>query len=45
MHCLDVPKTSANLRWNALAEVKWCHKLSGSDNTFYAVGVRYHYNL
>jgi len=44
MHCLDASKTSANLRWNALAEVKWCHKLSGSVNTPYAVGVRYHYN-
>jgi hypothetical protein len=43
MDCIDVSKTPANLRWNALAEVKWCQKLSGSDNTLYAVGVRYHY--
>jgi hypothetical protein len=43
MDCIDVSKTPANLRWNALAEVKWCQKLSGSDNTQYAVGVRYHY--
>jgi hypothetical protein len=43
MGCVDVSKTPANLRWNALAEVKWCQKLSDSDNTLYAVGVRYHY--
>jgi len=45
MDCVDVPKTSTKLRWDALAEVKWCHKLSSSDNTPYAVGVRYHYTL
>ena len=43
MNCVDVSKTPASLRWDALAEVKWCHKLSGSNNTPYAVGVRYHY--
>ena len=43
MDCVDVSKTPANLRWNALAEVKWCQKISDSDNTLYAVGVRYHY--
>jgi len=45
MNCLDVSKTPGNLRWNALAEVKWCQKLSGSDNTPYGVGVRYHYDV
>jgi hypothetical protein len=45
MDCVDMPKTSTKLRWDALAEVKWCHKLSSSDNTPYAVGVRYHYTL
>jgi len=45
MNCVDVTKTPANLRWDSLAEVKWCHKLSGRDHTPYAVGVRYHYNL
>ena len=43
MNCVDVSKTPASLRWDALAEVKWCHKLCGSDNTPYAVGVGYHY--
>jgi hypothetical protein len=42
MNCVDVTKAPVNLRWNALAEVKWCQKLSGSDNTPYGVGVRYH---
>jgi hypothetical protein len=42
MNCVDVSKTLANLRWNALAEVKWCQKRSDSDNTLYAVGVKYH---
>ena len=45
MNCLDGSKTPGNLRWNALAEVKWCQKLSDSDNTPYAVGVRYHYTV
>ena len=43
MDCVDVSKTPANLRWNALAEVKWCQKISDSDNTLYSVGVRYYY--
>jgi hypothetical protein len=43
MNCVDVSKTPASLRWDALAEVKWCHKLYGSDNPPYAVGVKYHY--
>ena len=43
MNCVDVSKTPASLRWDALAEVKWCHKLCGSDNPPYAIGVRYHY--
>jgi hypothetical protein len=43
MNCVDATKTPASLRWDALAEVKWCHKLCGSDNTPYTVGVRYHY--
>ena len=43
MNCVDVSKTPANLRWNGLAEVKWCKKLSESDNPAYTVGVRYHY--
>jgi hypothetical protein len=43
MNCVDVSKTSASLRWDALAEVKWCQKLSEGENTLYAVGVRYHY--
>ena len=43
MDCLDVSKALGNLRWNALAEVKWCQKLSDSDHTPYSVGVRYHH--
>jgi hypothetical protein len=43
MNCLEVSKTPADLRWNTLAEVKWCQKLSDSENTPYTVGVRYHY--
>ena len=43
MNCVDVTKTPANLRWNALAEVKWYQKIAGRANTPYAVGVRYHY--
>jgi len=43
MNCVDVSKTPANLRWNGLAEVKWCKKLSESDNPAYTIGVRYHY--
>ena len=43
MDCLDVSETRENLRWNALAEVKWCQKISDSDNTLYSVGVRYYY--
>jgi hypothetical protein len=43
MNCVDVFKTPGAVRWEALAEVKWCLKLSDSDNTAYAVGVRYHY--
>jgi hypothetical protein len=45
MNRLDVSKTHGNLRWNTLAEVKWCKKLSGTDNTSYGVGVGYHYDL
>ena len=30
---------------NAVAEVKWCRKLSGSDETGYGVGVRYYFPL
>ena len=41
MDCLDVSKALGNLRWNALAEVKWCQKLSGSENAPFSVGVRY----
>ena len=43
MNCVDAPKTHANIRWDVLAEVKWCQKLPESNNTLYAVGVRYHY--
>jgi hypothetical protein len=43
MNCADVSKTPASLRWDALAEVKWCQKLSEGENTLYSVGVRYHY--
>jgi hypothetical protein len=43
MDCVDASKTPANLRWNALAEVKWCQKISDSDNILYSVGVRYYY--
>ena len=45
MDCVDVSNTPTNPRWNALAEVKWCQKLSDSENTLYAVGVRYHYPI
>ena len=45
MNRLDGSKTAGNLRWNTLAEVKWCQKLSGTDNTSYGVGVGYHYGL
>ena len=43
MSRLDASNTAGNLRWNGLAEVKWCQELSDSDNSAYAVGVRYHY--
>ena len=43
MNCHDISETPGNLRWNALAEVKWCQKLSDNANTPYSVGVRYHY--
>jgi len=43
MNCVETTKTPANLRWDALAEVKWCEKQSDSDNTSYTVGVRYHH--
>ena len=42
-HCVEVSNTPWGLRWNALAEVKWCQKLSDSDHTPYSVGVRYHH--
>ena len=40
--CVEVSNTPFGLRWNALAEVKWCQKLSDSEDAPYAVGVRYH---
>jgi len=43
MNCAGVSQTPASLRWDALAEVKWCQKLSDSHSNLYAVGVRYHY--
>jgi hypothetical protein len=43
MNCVEITKSPANLRWDALAEVKWCEKQSDSDHTPYSVGVRYHH--
>ena len=43
MNCVETTKSPANLRWDALSEVKWCEKQSDSDNTSYTVGVRYHH--
>ena len=39
--CVEVSNTPWGLRWNALAEVKWCQKLSGSEDAPFSVGVRY----
>ena len=32
-----------DLRFNAIAEVKWCRELSSTEETCYGVGVRYHF--
>jgi hypothetical protein len=42
MDCVDVPKTSTKLRWDALAEVKWCQKVSDRGKPRYDIGVKYH---
>jgi hypothetical protein len=32
-----------DLRFNAIAEVKWCREMKGVEETSYGIGVRYHF--
>ena len=44
LQCTDFMREHSNgLRFNAIAEVKWCRELSSSEKTYYGVGVRYHF--
>ena len=44
LECTDFMREHSNgLRFNAIAEVKWCRELSSSENACYGVGVRYHF--
>ena len=38
-----VREHSNDLRFNGLAEVKWCRKMNGTEDSGYCVGVRYHF--
>jgi hypothetical protein len=44
LQCADFMREHSNdLRFNALAEVKWCRKMNGTEDAGYGVGVRYHF--
>lgn len=34
-----------DLRFNAIAEVKWCRELSNNEKIHYGIGVRYHFPI
>jgi len=47
LNCADHRDRSKDpwcIRWNALAEVKWCRGLTGGKQGHYGIGVRYHPN-
>jgi len=44
LQCADLMhEHPRDLRFNAIAEVKWCRKIKELEETSYGVGVRYHF--
>ena len=44
LQCEDfIHEHPEDLRFNAIAEVKWCRELSSSEKFCYGAGVRYHF--
>jgi hypothetical protein len=44
LQCTDLmSEHPKDLRFNAIAEVKWCQEMQDLEKAWYGVGVRYHY--
>ncbi len=44
LQCTDFMREHPkDLRFNAIAEVKWCRKMEDAEEASYGVGVRYHF--